>query len=157
MLTKSVTVVNYTGGGVGKEAETAKFFGFGKLCGSRKGRRCPLLKLVRQSVRVVLCKPLLAAFAVAGRPGWDGGLEGGPRGCNRTDQPGLSDCAARGERLLGGIPGDEQLGPSAGVPSQHGGPAQPRAADPLRRHAEGVRLFGPDRQDVGGQNERDSP
>src|SRR4051794_16064971 len=75
MFTNSVTVVNYTGREFGKEAETAKFFSFGKFCGYWKGGRCPSLKLVWRSVRVVLCKPLLAAFAVAGRPGWGGALK----------------------------------------------------------------------------------
>src|SRR5437879_1147063 len=99
MFTKCVTVVNYTGGGFGKEAVPAKFFVFGNLCGSGKGGRCPLLKLLRWFVRVVLCKPL--------RP------DPSPRPLPETERGASLVCSPSPLRGGGGGRGSAQPGPGA--------------------------------------------
>src|SRR5262249_52160180 len=59
----------------------------------------------------------------------------GPSSRDDPASPGLFDCASRHERLSGRLPGDQPLGPAAGISADDGGAAEPRPAGPLRRDA----------------------
>src|SRR5580765_1520316 len=66
---------------------------------------------------------------------------------------GILDSCARTWRFCGWLPGDQPMGPAAGISAEHAGAAQSRAADSLRRDAGALCLRRFDWQNARGEDD----